>query len=459
MSQENSTDHELGPGLGLFTATMIVMGTIIGSGVFKKIAPMTLKLQSESLVLWCWVIAGLITLFGALTYAELASRLAQTGGQYAYLRSVYGRFTGFLFGWASFSVIQSASIASIAYVFAEAFVGLLPESGVSSLRLVGGVQFVAISTIVFLTAVNHRGLFFGALLENVFTVLKVLGIFVVIALGFYFTKSQNAAPQIPISPVSRNLSGLGMMFAAMMGAFWAFDGINNIGFIGGEIRNPKRNVPLALIVGVLGVIAIYLAINIAFFNAVSVPEILDIAKIPHKIFAVEMVNKVAGSQWSVFVAIVILISTFGCTNGSILSSSRIYFAMAVDGVFFRSLGLTHTKYKTPHRALWWQAAWASLLILSGTFDELTDLLVFAAFLFYGLGAFGLFLLRARKVGNPRFQVPSIIPILYILFCVSLVLVNLFENPKSSLIGLGLILSGVPIYFYLQRKNQGKALVP
>lgn len=416
---------------------------------------MTLKLQSPSLVMLCWILAGLITLFAALTYAELAARLAQTGGQYAYLRAIYGPFVGFLFGWASFAVIQSASIASIAYVFAEALMGLLGPEVTSFVASIGGVKFLAIATVAILSMVNFRGLLFGAWVENIFTVLKILGILMVIALAFLLAGESTGAPAqaLPeVHPVGWNQGLIGLMFAAMMGSFWAFDGIHNIGFLGGEIKDPQKNIPRALILGVVSVIALYLIVNLAFFQAVSVSQILQIAKEPHKIFAVEMIQQIAGSGWALFVSVLILVSTFGATNGSILSSSRIYFAMAYDRVFFRSIAVTHPVYKTPHRALGLQAVWSSLLILSGTFDELTDLLVFAAFLFYGLGAYGLFLLRKRNVGHSPLLVPSWIPVIYIFFCVALVVVNIWQNPMSSLIGIALILAGIPIYFFVRHRE-------
>jgi APA family basic amino acid/polyamine antiporter len=447
-NQTNSTPESLIPRLGLFTATMIVIGSIIGSGIFKKIAPMSLKLQSESLVIWAWVIAGVITLFGALTYAEIAGRLAQTGGLYAYIRSMYGKFAGYIYGWSCFSVIQSASIASIAYVFAEALFSIFPFSfyGVE-------VKLLAICTILGLTLINYVGLIFGAWVENIFTVLKIIGISLVAIFAFMY--GSNAIPVIAnqIAPEVLTPTGLALipvMFSAMLGAFWAFDGLNNIGFIGGEVKNAKRNVPLALIIGVIGILGIYLAVNLAYFHALALEDILTIAQMPGKIFAIEMINQISGASAALLVSILIMVSTFGATNGSILTSARIYYAMARDGVFFKPLGITHPKFNTPSASLVIQGLWASVLICSGSFDELTDMLIFVSFIFYGLGAWGLLRLRKQNIGTPRFVVPTIIPLLYALFCITLVVVTIFQNPGQALVGLLLTLAGIPLYFWCKK---------
>lgn len=447
-NQNSPATESLIARLGLFTATMIVIGSIIGSGIFKKIAPMSLKLQSESLVLWAWVIAGVITLFGALTYAEIAGRLAQTGGLYAYLRSMYGKFTGYLYGWSCFSVIQSASIASIAYVFAEALFSIFPFSfyGVE-------VKALAVGTILSLTLLNYIGLLFGAWLENIFTVVKIIGIMLVALFAFLFgsnTLPVIAAPgaQVLISPTG--LALIPVMFSAMLGAFWAFDGLNNIGFIGGEVRNAKKNIPLALIIGVTGILAIYLLVNISYFNALALEDILAIAKMPGRIFAIEMINQIRGAQAALLVSVLIMVSTFGATNGSILTSARIYYAMARDNIFFTALGKTHPKFHTPSSSLLIQGLWASVLVCSGSFDELTDMLIFVSFIFYGLGALGLLRLRKQNVGSPGFVVPTIIPLLYVLFCFTLVVVTIYQNPGQAFTGLLLTLAGIPVYFWCKK---------
>jgi APA family basic amino acid/polyamine antiporter len=431
---------------------MVVVGSIIGSGIFKKIAPMALKLQSEPLVLTSWALAGLVTLFGALTYAEIAGRLAQTGGLYAYLRTMFGRPVGYLFGWACFAVIQSASIASIAFVFSEALLRLFSAnpSEIST-------KIVAIAAIGILTFINGLGLFFGAWLENIFSVLKIVGISVVTILGFSVAaRGSPSVGSLPVPEIPHGMALIPAMFSTLISAFWAFDGLNNIGFIGGEVRNPHKTIPRALILGVLGIVGIYLAVNIAYFHALPLGEILVMARDPEKIFAVEMLQRVYGSSWALFATVLIMISTFGATNGSILTSARIYFAMARDGLFFRRVGVVHTSTHVPVAALLIQGIWSSALVFMGTFDELTDMLIFASFIFYGLGALGLLRLRSRQRNYDGFTVMTWIPCLYILFCLALVIVTVYQDPGGSLEGLVLIGSGLPFYIWFSYRTGQRA---
>ena len=454
-SEENSQNKKSAEGLvsrlGLFTATMLVVGSLLGSGIFKKVAPMTLALQSPSLVLWCWFFAGVMTLLGVLTYAEVAARVAQTGGLYAYLRSMYGKPVGYLFGWSCFAVIQSASIASIAFVFAEAVIRIFPDV-FQSHHLKG----VAISTILLLTLINYVGVIFGAWVENIFTLLKTVGILGVAILGVLFGKPQVShwiTGQEPVfADPPTGLSLIQVMFTSMLSAFWAYDGWNNVGFIGGEVKNPKRNIPLALILGVTSILAIYLFVNFAYFHALPFDEVLEIARNREQIFAVEMIHRILGSNWALMVSLLIMVSTFGSTNGSILSSARIYYAMARDQVFFSSVGKVHPRFKTPSQALVLQGIWASVLVILGSFDQLTDMLIFASFIFYGLGAFGLFLLRKRQIGSSPFLVPTVIPVVYTLFCLMIVGVTLYQTPLQSGFGLLLIILGLPLYVGFQKRN-------
>lgn len=442
-------ENQLRPRLGLFSATMLVIGSIIGSGIFKKIAPMTVKLQSQNLVLLCWVAAGLITLMGALSYAEIASRLAQTGGLYAYLKSIYGRLTAYLFGWACFSVIQSASIASVAFVFAEASVRVFPQ--LSEMH----VKWIAIATILLLTIINCLGLIFGAWLTNIFTVLKLLGIAAVTYFGFAYSTPMAQSAINNIQNTNTPNFSIPALFGAILGALWAFDGINNLGYIGGEIRNAKKIMPIALVLGVCAVLGTYLLVNISYFHALSLDSILEIAHKPGSVFAIEMIQKIRGSSWALFVSLLIMVSTFGTTNSSILTSCRIYYAMAKDGLFFPSLGLLHPRFKTPALALLAQGIWASALVAWGSFDLLTDMLIFASFIFYGLGVAGIFILRKKQhdiVDSDKImRIPTAIPIIYILFCLTLVSVTLYQDTVQSLTGIGVIALGVPLYFLFFRK--------
>lgn len=457
--------------LGFFTALMIVISSMIGSGVFKKIAPMSLELGSPGLILLAWLLAGIITLFGSATNAEIAGLIAEPGGQYVYFKKMYGKPFAFLYGWSCFAVIQSASIASIAYVFAESVNSVvtlprLPES-LESITILGifkpfessGVKGLTIFTILFLTTANYFGVVLGGNITNVFTVLKVAGILSVIVLGlvlgnnsfindgkfFLYNSSNNTG----------NLGVFGAMFAAMLSAFWAYDGWNNIGYLGGEIKNPKKNIPIALYGGVATVIVVYLIVNFVYLYVMPIEEIKNVAQTKNTIIAVEVMRKILGNYGSLSISLLIMVSTFGTTNGTVLASSRIYFAMARDGLFFKSAGGCHPHFRTPHTSLIIQGLWASALVLTGTFDQLTDMLIFASFIFYGAGAFGVFVLRKsmKDVHRPYkiFGYPFV-PGFFVLFCFLLVAITIVQNPRDTGIGLALILAGIPFALFW-RKNR------
>jgi APA family basic amino acid/polyamine antiporter len=458
--------------LGLFTALMIVMSSMIGSGIFKKIAPMAEELHSGGLILICWLIAGLITLIGSATNAEVAGLIAEPGGQYVYFKKMYGKGFAFLYGWSCFSVIQSASIASIGYVFSESVNAIIPlpqlSESLENFSVFGifspfdnfGVKALTISAIIFLTAVNYIGVVIGGYINNIFTILKVLGIVIIIVLGLTISGGQveNVGPLLEDTNTeySSSLGLFGAMFAAMLGAFWAFDGWNNIGYLGGEVKNPKKNIPIALFTGVSIVIVVYMITNFTFLYVMPVDEIVNVAKMENSIIAVEVVKKFLGSEGVFFISVLIMVSTFGTTNGSVLASPRVYFAMARDKIFFKTAGKCHSKYKTPHASLLIQGVWSSILVLSGTFDQLTDMLIFASFIFYGSGAFGVFVLRRKMKDVHRpykvFGYPWI-PAIFVLFCLLLVVVTIIQNPRDAGIGLLLVLIGVPLYFIWKKRNE------
>lgn len=461
--------------LGMFTALMIVISSMIGSGVFKKIAPMSVELGSPGLVLLCWLIPGIITLFGAATNAEIAGLIAEPGGQYVYFKKMYGKAFAFLYGWSCFSVIQSASIASIAYVFSESVNAVIPlphlPEHIEKITVLGifmpfegfGVKALTIFTLIFLTSANYFGVVFGGSITNIFTVLKVIGIFAIIILGLSISGGSfsNAAPLLekPGFQYGSSMGLFGAMFAAMLGAFWAYDGWNNIGYLGGEIKDPKKIIPRSLYGGVIIVILIYLTVNFAYQYVMPADEIINISKTQHSIIAIEVMRKFLGMYGALFISILIMISTFGTTNGTILASSRIYFAMAKDKLFFLNAGKHHSKYRTPHVSLLIQCVWASMLVLSGSFDQLTDMLLFAAFIFYGMGAFGVFVLRRKMKDEPRpykvFWYP-VVPAIFVLFSFVLVVVTIIQNPRDAGIGLALILIGIPFYLYWNRKIKAEA---
>ncbi|MDX2000877.1 MAG: amino acid permease [Chitinophagales bacterium] len=473
------SEESKGPGLqkslGLFTVILVVISSIIGSGVFKKVAPMSLELGSPELVLACWFLAGLVTLLGSLTNAEVAGLIAEPGGQYVYFKHMYGKFFAYLYGWASFAVIQCATTAAVSYVFSQSLDGLLfSQTGAHLPTLTGpitewsfwgmtpfanfGVKLLTIGLITILTVVNYRGVKYGGFITNLFASTVVIAIFGIIFLGLFL--SQGSMANITSSVASSSIAEKGLfaaMFAAMVSAFWAYEGWNNVGFLGGEVINPKRNIPLAFIIGVLLVILLYLLVNLTYLFVLPIDQIISnhLAD-DNSITAVEVMRHILGNTGAILISILILVATFNCVNSSILTAPRIYYAMAKDKLFFPAVAKVHPTFHTPHIALIVSGIWSSILVLSGSFDQLTDMLVFAAFIFYGAGAFGVFVLRRKMPDAERpYKVIGypVVPALFILFCITLVIMTLINDPGNAGKGLILILIGVPFYFLWNNSNK------
>ena len=467
--------------LGVFSAIMVVISAMIGSGVFKKIATMSDLLHHSGWVLLAWAVAGLITLMGSLSNAEVAGIIAKPGGQYVYFQEMYGKLFAFLFGWASFSVIQTATASAVAYIFAESLNNVLnsyhlalpnlPDS-IAQMTLFHtkdfdlmpfanfGVKTFAVTLVLILSFINYRGIQYGEKIGNILGGTVVVGVLFVILLSFL--KGENTSIFNQTIPFEANnteqKSFLSLFFLAMVAAFWAYEGWNNVGFLAGEIKNPKRNIPIALSFGTLTVIVLYLLVNTAFFKVGGIGFYQNIAAQSNTIAAVEAMNTI----WiygGLFISILILISTFNSTNNSLMSAPRVYYAMAMDGLFLKSAAHIHPKFKTPHKAILMQMFWCILLIITGSFDMLTEMLVFVAFIFYGCGAFGVIVLRKKMPTTQRpFKVPlyPILPLVFTLFSLVLVVTTLFESPGKSCIGLGLVLIGLPIYRWLNQKSKTTA---
>lgn len=462
--------------LGFWVALAIVIGSVIGSGIFKKPAVMASQLGSAEWLIVVWVVAGIVTLFGALTTAEIAGMMPATGGQFMFFKKVYGNFAGFIYGWALFSVIQSGSIASITYIFAE-YTGYfvdLPRFSVDTeqsiiLHLPGignifplenfGVKLLTIATIWLLTAINYRGAKFGGGIQVIFTALKLFAM--VFIVGMVFGWGSNV--QVPEMPVIRTVGTVTLVsfMAAMSGAFWGYDGWNSLTYIAGEIKNPQRNIVRALFFGLLTVIAVYVTINFAYLYVFDIQQMAQ-----SKLVASDVAVAVAGLIGGSIVAAAIMMSTFGASNGSVMSSARIYFAMAREGLFFKNIGKLHPKYETPHNSLLLQATWASLLVLSGTFDILTDMLVFVAWIFYAFSAVSVIILRKREPDTPRpYKVWGypFIPVIFILVSSTFLVVTLYNDITmymrgetqiiNSVFGLAIVAFGIPFYYYFSRKKQ------
>ena len=462
---------QLRPQLTLLPAIILVVSSVIGSGVFKKVAPMSAELGSPVLVLLCWVLAGLISLFGALSNAEIAGMFAGSGGDYVYFKRIYGRFMAFMYGWSVFAVIKTAAVSSIAYVFAHSVNAIIPlpelPMPIAGYEMLGlfrpfenfGVKMLTIALILMLTLLNVRGLRGGARLSTLLTWLTVGGLLLIVVAGLTagggsFRNIQSEA----VESVTRNTSGFEFvkaMFAAMLAAFWAYEGWNTIGFIGGEIHHPRKNIPLALFGGMAIIIVAYLLVNFTYLYVLPVDNLIRVYTTNNEIAGVAVIRHFAGPTGAFFLSLLIIITTLGCTNSTIIMPPRIYQAMAGDRLFFPSMVRIHPVYNTPDKALWLQGAWASLLVLSGSFDQLTDMLIFVVFFFYGATALGVFIMRIRE---PALERPykvwgyPIIPALFIVFCVSLLVITCFTNPREAGIGFALVLAGIPFYLYWVRSK-------
>lgn len=456
--------------LSLAAATILVISSVIGSGVYKKVAPMSAELLSPSLVLWAWVLAGIISLCGALSNAEIAGMMADSGGEYVYFRRIYGRFMAFLWGWSTFAVIKTAAVASIAYVFAQSFNAILPlpqlPEGVASTQFLifkplenAGVKALTIALILALTYLNTRGLKGAAALSTWITRLVIVGLASVVVSGLLFGGGSFQNFGTPSAQyVARDWTDfvfIKAMFTALLAAFWAYEGWNTVGFIGGEIKNPNRNLPLALFSGMLLIIGAYALVNFTYLYVLPIDQIIGVHQAKNDIAAVAVVRHFAGGTGATLISVVILLTTLGCTNATILMPPRVYYAMAKDGLFFRRAQEIHPVYNTPNPALWMQGIWACLLVLSGSFDQLTDMLIFAAFFFYGATAFGVFVLRRREPAAERpYRVWGypLVPALFVLFCAALIVVTCLTHPREAGFGVVLMLTGVPLYFWWGRQK-------
>jgi basic amino acid/polyamine antiporter, APA family len=450
--------------LGMGYVVIFVVANIIGSGVYKKIAPMAADLHSSIWILMAWIVGGIITLFGALSNAEVAGLLADTGGEFVYLKKIYNRFFAFMYGWSLFTVIQTATISSLAYVFAQSLNSIIHIPVIfSSLQhyTIGGVFFpfqdfgvkmTAILLILILTGLNISGLKSGAGVSKVIMLLVFTGLLIIIIFGL--TSVTNRPSNIlDFKELTAGTVTLSAFYTAMLGAFWAYQGWVSVGFIGGEVKDPTRNIPKGIVTGVFIVIGIYLLVNVTYLTLLSIPQLVKINESGNQIAAVEAVRSFWGTGGVMFISLLILVTTLGCTNASILTGARPYYAMAREKLFFRGIEKINNA-NVPSNSLLWQGIWASVLVLSGTFDQLTDMIIFAVFIFYGATTLGVFILRRRMPEAHRpYKVWGypVVPAVFILFCIGLFFNTIITRPREAAIGLILIFSGIPVYYYLKRK--------
>jgi basic amino acid/polyamine antiporter, APA family len=460
-----STQRALVKTLGLGYVIIFVIANIIGSGVFKKIAPMAAELQSSSWILLVWIAAGIITLLGALSNAEIAGMLADTGGEFVYLKKIYGRFFSFLYGWSLFTVIQTGAIAGVAYVFTQSLHSIitLPEilPSLHHVSILGvffpfqdfGIKLTTILVILLFTFLNMTGLRGGAWVSKGILLLVGAGLLVIVVFGL----TSNVAKPAHFMDVKELANGtvtLSSFYTAMLAAFWAYQGWVSVGFIGGEIKDPTRNIPKGIAAGVGMVIIIYALVNLTYLSLLSIPELISINEAGNQIAGVEAVRSFWGTAGVVFISLLILLSTLGCLHASILTGSRPYYAMARERLFFNGIGKLN-RHNVPGNSLLWQGIWASVLVLSGTFDQVTDMLIFAVYIFYGATATGVFILRRRLPDAHRpYKVWGypVVPAIFVLFCIGLFFNTIITRPREAMIGLTLILTGIPVYFIFRRKT-------
>jgi APA family basic amino acid/polyamine antiporter len=458
--------RQLNRSLGLKLVVVVVIGNIIGSGVYKKVAPMTDALHSSGWVLICWVLGGIISLFGALSNAEVAGLLANTGGEYVYYQKIYNKFFSFMFGWSLFAVIQTAAISALSFVFAESLnhvVHLPPVlAGWSDICIAGtfypfadfNVKLTAIILIILLTWINSRGVKMGAGVSSG-VLLLVFGSLLLIV-GFGLTSSQANIPQaFDMKTYDSSAVTFSGVFTAMLAAFWAYQGWASVGFVGGEIKDANRNIPKGIAIGIFSIIALYLLVNTTYLSLLPVEKIVAIHKAGNQIAAVEAVRSFWGNNGALFISVLIAVTTLGCTNATILTSSRIYYAMASENMFFPKVYKLNDK-QVPSNSLLYQGVWACLLVLSGTFDQLTDMIIFAVFIYYGATTLGVFILRKKMPDAPRpYKVWGypFVPAIVILFSAALFINTIYARPREAAIGMVLMLTGVPMYFWFMKRKK------
>ena len=450
-----SPDEGLVRAIGLWSAVMIVIGSVIGSGIFLTTGGMAALIPSASLLLLAWVAGGVLAVAGGLTYAEMGAMYPRSGGVYVFLREAYGPLVAFLYGWASLLVVISGATAAVAVGFAEYlsfFFPLLSTSNVVvSLAVPWGAytvsagQLVAAASIAVLGAINYVGVRSGNMVNVVLTAAKVAGLSAIPIMAVVAgTVRPEFSPVVP-ADLARPAASFGI---AMIAVLWTYESWYYVTYAAGEIRDPQRNVPRALCIGVLALMAIYVTVNIAYLHALTVDEMKGVTRIAERAATALM-----GPGGATLVALTVVVSTFGCNAAGILGGSRVLFAMARDGVFLPAASKVHPEYRTPHIAITALTLWAMILTLSGTYEQLFTYVMFASLLFGAGAGFAIFRLRRTQPDHPRpyraWGYP-VVPAIFVLGAGAFVLNTLFERPVESLFGLGLVLLGIPVYLYQRR---------
>jgi APA family basic amino acid/polyamine antiporter len=500
--QHTHQDKELVKGLGLTSATMLVMGSMIGSGIFIVSAEISREVNSPALLIGAWMVTGFLTIVGAITYGELAAMMPRAGGQYVYLRESLGPLWGFLYGWTLFLVIQTGTIAAVGVAFGK-FLGIfwpaissshwivhlwkVPTVTIGPMML-GGMDvglntqnLVAIMVVVVLSVINIFGVKTGALIQNIFTTAKVSALLGLVLFGiflgrnaqaiaanfganFWMNSGLGALHDVGSAGTSVLVSTLTVLAIAQVGSLFSADAWNNVTFTAGEVKNPSRNLPLSLALGTGVVITLYTACNFIYLTALPLVgnpnggTLLErgIQFAREDRVATAVMTQMFGASGGALMAVAIMISGFGCCNGLILSGARVYYAMAKDGLFFRSVAKLHPVYKTPAVSLMVQMIWTCILCISGSYGQLLDYIIFAVLVFYVLTIVGLFVLRRT---HPEAERPykaigyPVLPIIYIVMALFIDVVLLRYKPQFTWPGLFIVLLGIPVYYIWRRRAQ------
>jgi APA family basic amino acid/polyamine antiporter len=467
MPEENTSFK---PSLGLVDATMLVAGSMIGSGIFIVSADIMRNTGSVGWLMFVWLITGFMTLTAALSYGELSAMFPKAGGQYIYLKEAYNPLIGFLYGWSFFTVIQTATIAAVAVAFAKFTAYLIPQFSEDLVALdlgflkISPAQLLSIVVIVVLTFTNTRGVNSGKIIQTTFTLTKLLSLLGLIVFGLIYMKPEvwaanwsegmwdlhKLTPDGSIESYT-TIAAFGAIAASMVGSIFSSDSWNNVTFIAGEIKNPQRNIGLSLALGTIIVTVIYVLTNVMYTGVLSLQEIAAADK---DRVAVSASHVIFGNAGTIVIAVMIMISTFGCDNGLIMSGARVYYSMAKDGLFFKKVGQLN-KNAVPEIGLWLQCVIASLWALSGKYGNLLDMISFVVVVFYMLTIIGIFILRKKRPDAPRpykaFGYPFL-PIIYIVMGVAFCVLLIIYKPEYTWPGLIIVLLGIPVYYMVARKD-------
>jgi APA family basic amino acid/polyamine antiporter len=440
----NHSEPQLRRELNLLDSTMINVGTTLASAIFIVPAIIVSHVNTFSTSMLVWLVAGVLSLFGALTFAELGVMFPKAGGEFIYLKEAYSPVWGYLYGWTLFSVIQCGSIAAVSVAMAT-YIGYFIPLGSTAIKI------IAIATIIFLSWINCISLRLGAGTQNLFTFIKIAIVLGIIACCFLL------GGEVDHSHLSHKIStfSLGAFGLGMVAALWAFDGWISITFVGSEVKNPGRNFPLSLIFSMIIIIVLYLGANAAYFYVLPTDKL---AASP--IVAADAMKSILGNLGGSLTSLAVIISMFGAVNGFILTGARVYYAMAADGLFFKSAAKISAKHFTPINAIIIQAVWSAILTLSGTYEQLFTYVIFDSWMFYAMGGIAVILFRYTKPTEPRpyktWRYP-IIPLIFIVMAIWFLVNTLFKDPRDSLIGIGIMLLGLPFYFYWRSRKRIKSL--